>query len=111
MLKPEATPDRTAALFAALGDRTRIRLIELLSDGQARSIQELTFGSGISRQAMTKHLHVLEEVSLVHSVRSGREVRFRLEQAELKHARDFLAKVTAQWELALDRLAVHLQEQ
>ena len=111
MLKLEATPDRTAALFAALGDQTRIKLIELLSDGESRSIQELTSGSRISRQAMTKHLRVLEQASLVHSARSGREVRFRLEQAELDHAREFLAKVAAQWELALERLAVHFQEE
>ena len=111
MLKREARPDRAAASFAALGDRTRIKLIELLSDGESRSIQELTSGSRISRQAMTKHLRVLEQASLVRSARSGREVRFRLEQAELDHAREFLAKVAAQWELALERLAVHVQEE
>ena len=111
MLKREARPDRTAALFAALGDRTRIKLIELLSDGESRSIQELTSGSRISRQAMTKHLRVLEQASLVRSARSGREVRFHLEKAELDHAREFLAKVAAQWELALERLAVHVQEE
>ena len=110
MLKPEATPDRVAALFAALGDRTRVKLIELLSDGQSRSIRELSSGSPISRQAMTKHLRVLEQARLVRAARTGREVRFRLEEAELRSARDFLAKVGAQWEAALDRLASHIEE-
>lgn len=110
MLKPEATPDRVAALFAALGDRTRVKLIELLSDGQSRSIQELSSGSPISRQAMTKHLRVLEKARLLRAARTGREVRFRLEESELRSARDFLAKVGAQWESALDRLATHIRE-
>jgi DNA-binding transcriptional ArsR family regulator len=102
------SPER---IFAALGDPTRLRLVELLSDGQPRSIQELSSGSPISRQAMTKHLHVLEQAQLVRSARTGREVRFRLEQAELEHARDFLAKVAGQWEDALARLANHVKEQ
>ena len=101
------SPER---VFAALGDATRLRLVELLSDGQSRSIQELSSGSPISRQAMTKHLRVLEDARLVRSARSGREVRFRLEQAELEHARDFLAKVGAQWEDALARLSNHIGE-
>ena len=104
------SPDR-AAVFAALGDPTRLRLVELLSDGKVRSIQELSFGAPISRQAMTKHLRVLERARLVRSGRSGREVRYRLEQAELHRARDFLAKVATQWESALERLATHVAEQ
>ena len=102
------SPER---IFAALGDPTRLKLVEILSDGQSRSIQELTAGSPISRQAMSKHLRVLEQARLVHSSRSGREVRFRLEQAELEHARAFLAKVAGQWEDALSRLANHAGEQ
>ncbi len=102
------SPER---IFAALGDPTRLRLIELLSDGQPRSIQELSAGSPISRQAMTKHLRVLEGARLVHSARNGREVRFRLEQAEFEQARNFLAKVADQWEDALARLANHVSEQ
>jgi DNA-binding transcriptional ArsR family regulator len=103
------SPDR-AAVFAALGDRTRLRLVELLSDGEPRSIQELSSGAAISRQAMTKHLHVLERARLVRSARRGREVHYRLEQAELEHARRFLTKVTEQWENALKRLAAHIEE-
>ncbi len=102
------SPER---VFAALGDPTRLKLIELLSDGQSRSIQELSAGGPISRQAMTKHLRVLEQARLVRSARSGREVRFRLEQAEIEHARNFLAKVAGQWEDALQRLAAHVEQQ
>jgi len=97
-------------IFAALGDPTRLRLVEQLSDGQSRSIQELSATSPISRQAMTKHLRVLEEARLVRSARRGREVRFRIEQAELAHARNFLAKVAGQWDDALGRLADQVEE-
>ena len=101
------SPER---IFAALGDPRRLHIVELLSDGQSRSIGELSAGAPISRQAMTKHLRVLEQARLVRSTRSGREVRFRLEQAELDHARIFLAKVASQWESALQRLANHLEK-
>src|SRR3954452_5801134 len=101
------SPERT---FAALGDPTRLRVVELLSDGQPRSIQELSSGAPISRQAMTKHLRVLEHARLVRSARNGREVQFRLEQAEFEHALDFLAKVAGQCEAALERLASHVEE-
>jgi DNA-binding transcriptional ArsR family regulator len=102
------SPER---IFAALGDPTRLKLVELLSDGQSRSIQELSAGFPISRQAMTKHLHVLGQARLVDSERRGREVRFRLEQAELEHAQAFLARVAGKWEDALGRLASHVEEQ
>jgi DNA-binding transcriptional ArsR family regulator len=102
------SPER---IFAALGDPTRLKLVELLSDGQPRSIQELSAGSPISRQAMTKHLHVLEQARLVNSERRGREVRFRLEQAEFEHAQAFLARVAGQWEDALGRLTSHVEKQ
>lgn len=98
------SPDR-AAVFAALGDPTRLDLIQRLADGRDRSIQDLSVVAPISRQAMTKHLRVLEQARLVRSTRYGREVRFRLEQSELDQAQAFLAKVAKQWRNALERLA------
>ena len=98
-----------ASLFAALGDPTRLQLIQRLADGRQRSIQDLSTDSPLSRQAMTKHLKVLERARIVRSNRYGREVRFQLEQAELERARAFLARVSAQWEDALGRLATHVE--
>lgn len=102
------SPDR-ARVFAALGDPTRLRLVERLADGRERSIQDLAAGSPISRQALTKHLRALEQARLVRSQRSGREVRFRLEQAELERARAFLAHVARQWGSTLDALKQHVE--
>ena len=99
-----------AAVFAALGDPTRLQLVQRLSDGADRSIQELSSGSTISRQATTKHLKVLQQARLVRSTRYGREVRFRLEQQALSQAEAFLAKVGSQWADALQRLAGYVED-
>ena len=98
-----------AELFAALGDPTRLRLVRRLADGRAHSIGELGHDAAISRQALTKHLRVLERAGAVSSSRFGREVRFRIEQAKLAEAEAFLAKVSRQWDDALARLADHIE--
>lgn len=102
-------PDQ-AKLFAALGDATRLQIVQRLSDGADRSIQQLSAGSAISRQAMTKHLKVLEQARLVRSTRYGRELRFRLEQQAIAEAEAFLAKVGRQWADALEQLARHVED-
>lgn len=98
-----------ADLFAALGDATRLALVDRLADGRARSIGELGRDSAISRQALTKHLRVLERAGAVSSARLGREVRFRIEQQKLAEAEAFLAKVAEQWNDALKRLKDHVE--
>ena len=72
-----------APVFAALGDETRLALVARLSDGEPRSISQLTEGSKLSRQAITKHLRVLEEVGMVRSCRTGRESRFAFDPQPL----------------------------
>ncbi len=74
MLNP-SVPD-PAPIFAALGDRTRLALLGKLADGQARSIAALSTDTALTRQAITKHLHVLQDAGLVASLRVGRESRF-----------------------------------
>src|SRR5258705_7923524 len=67
-----------APLFAALGDRTRLALLARLSGGSPLSISRLSEGSPVTRQAITKHLRVLQSAGLVRGERSGRERLFRL---------------------------------
>jgi DNA-binding transcriptional ArsR family regulator len=98
-----------ADLFAALGDPTRLALVSRLADGQSRSIGQLGRDAAISRQALTKHLRVLERAGAVSSKRLGREVRFRIEQRKLAEAQAFLAKVSEQWDRAIDRLRKHVE--
>jgi DNA-binding transcriptional ArsR family regulator len=99
-----------APVFAALGDETRLALVAELSGGAARSIAQLTEGTNLTRQAVTKHLRVLEGAGLVRSSRAGRESRFGLEPRSLNDARRFLEEVSAQWDQALARLKAFVED-
>ncbi len=94
----------SAHLFAALGDETRLRLVARLCDEGPLSIARLTAGSKITRQAVTKHLHVMEESGLVRSRHRGRESVWQLDQRRLEEARRYLDIISSQWDAALLRL-------
>lgn len=91
-------------MFAALGDKTRLALLVKLSSGRPASIAELTSSSKLSRQAITKHLRVLERVGIVHSSREGRESRFAFDPRPILDARTYLDSVAEEWDRALSRL-------
>ena len=93
-----------AVLFATLGDATRLRLVMTLASGEARSIAELTAGSKLTRQAITKHLRVLERVGMVRCERAGRESRFAFDPRPVEQMQDYLETVSAEWDAALGRL-------
>jgi DNA-binding transcriptional ArsR family regulator len=99
-----ARPKGSAPLFAALGDKTRLRLVSRLSGDGPMSISRLTAGSHVTRQAITKHLHVMERAGLAHSVRHGRESLWQLDQRRLEDARRYLDLISKQWDDALGRL-------
>ncbi|HYE41920.1 MAG TPA: metalloregulator ArsR/SmtB family transcription factor [Caulobacteraceae bacterium] len=104
MPRAEAARFDPAPVFAALGDPTRLALLTRLSDGQPRSIAGLAADSHLTRQALTKHLRVLEGAGLVGSERSGRETRFAYRPEPVQDARAYLDRVSAQWDDALGRL-------
>jgi len=91
-------------VFAALGDETRLALVVKLSSGQPHSISQLTEGSRLTRQAITKHLHILESVGIVHSVRRGRESRFEFDPQPIEGIKQYLDFVSEQWDQTLSRL-------
>jgi DNA-binding transcriptional ArsR family regulator len=93
-----------ASVFAALGDETRLRLVAKLCSGQPRSISQLTEGSKLTRQAITKHLRVLERARIVHSVRRGRESLFEFDPQPIDDIKQYLDLVSEQWDQALSRL-------
>jgi len=95
--------------FAALGDETRLALIAKLCAGQSHSISQLTKGSKLTRQAITKHLGVLESVGIVHSVRTGRESRFEFDPEPMEEMKKYLDLVSAQWDQALSRLKAFVE--
>lgn len=93
-----------ARVFAALGDPTRIAIVRRLSTGQACSITALAQATQLTRQAVTKHLHVLDAAGLVRGARTGRESRYALEPEPLEAAQAYLAAISAQWDDAIARL-------
>lgn len=100
----------SAQLFAALGDETRLRLVSRLSAQGPLSIAKLTTGSDVTRQAVTKHLHVLAEVGLVRGSREGRENVWELTPRRLEEARRYLDVIAEQWDDALARLKTFVEE-
>jgi DNA-binding transcriptional ArsR family regulator len=94
----------SAPVFAALGDGTRLDLVARLCGGEPLSITQLASGARVTRQAITKHLHVLREAGLVHGARRGREQLWELEPRQLQQARRCLEQIANQWESALGRL-------
>jgi DNA-binding transcriptional ArsR family regulator len=98
-----------AHVFAALGDETRLLLVAKLCDGRSRSISQLTSGSRLTRQAITKHLRVLQQAGVVRSERAGRQSLFTFDPAPVEEVRDYLDRVSAQWDEALGRLKAFVE--
>ena len=104
-----AAVSRAALLFAALGDETRLRLVTRLgAEGPAASAR-LTEGTGVTRQAGTKHLQVLAEAGLVRGLRDGRESSWELQPGKLAEARRSLELISRQWDETLGRLKAFVE--
>jgi DNA-binding transcriptional ArsR family regulator len=98
-----------AKVFAALGDETRLLLLAKLCKGRRYSISELTEGTSLTRQAVTKHLRVLERVRIVHAKRAGRESLFALDPKPMDEVAAYLDTVSKQWDGALERLKAFVE--
>jgi DNA-binding transcriptional ArsR family regulator len=99
-----------ASIFAALGDETRLAMLAKLADGTPQSISRLAEGTQLTRQAVTKHLRVLEHAGVVHSRRVGRESQFALQPKPLADMRNYLDTVSRQWDDALARLKTFAED-
>ena len=99
----------SAPVFAALGDETRLRLIAVLRTGAALSITQPTSGTGITRQAVTKHLRVLASAGLVHDIKVGRERHWEFEPTQVEEARHSLDVIARQWDHALNKLKMTVE--
>jgi DNA-binding transcriptional ArsR family regulator len=99
-----------ADVFFALGDRTRLSVVRKLGEQGARSATALSGGAKVSRQAIVKHLQVLEGAGLVTHEKRGREVLYALAPQKLKDAQAFLDTISAGWDRALERLRLHVEE-
>ena len=102
-------PRDAATLFAALGDETRLRIVLRLCERGPESIGDLAATSAVSRQAVKKHLDVLERGGLVRGERQGREHVWQLAPERLVDARGYLDVLSKQWDDALGRLAAFVE--
>jgi DNA-binding transcriptional ArsR family regulator len=98
-----------APVFAALGDETRLRIVSRLVDGKPLSITALAADEAVTRQAITKHLRVLEGAGLVSGRRRGREQLWALRAERVVEARAWLDELSRQWDVALDKLRAYVE--
>jgi DNA-binding transcriptional ArsR family regulator len=98
------------AVFVALADPTRRRLLERLAMGPATATG-IAGRFPVTRQALVKHLGALEHAGMVAKERHGREVQYRLESAPLGEASAWLTTLSARWEQRLLRLKRYVEEE
>jgi DNA-binding transcriptional ArsR family regulator len=105
-----AKPKARARVFAALGDKTRLALVAKLCSGEAYSITQLSEESKLTRQAITKHLGVLERAGVVRSKHAGRERLFEFDPEPLEGLKAYLNSVSKQWDQTLARLKSYVEK-
>ncbi len=105
MTKPSDHPGR---VFAALGDPTRVQIIDWLDEGGSGTATEFAARLPISRQAVSRHLKELEEAGLIAGSKQGREMRYQLRPQQLRASAEWLEARARRWERTLQRLADHL---
>ena len=91
-------------VFRALADASRRQLLDRLHARNGQTLNELCEGLAMTRQAVTKHLHVLEGAGLVEGRRKGRERLWRLKTERVDEARAWLDEISRQWDVRLERL-------
>jgi len=107
---PRFKPGAAAPLFAALGDDTRLKLVLRLCSRGPQSITRLSEGSDVSRQAITKHLHMLGRAGLVQAKREGREQIWEIQPKRLSDAQRYLELISNRWDDAIERLRLMVEE-
>lgn len=98
-------------VFAALGDATRLRLLRRLSVDGPLSITRLSEGTGVTRQAITRHLYALDSAGLVRNARRGRERVWELDAKRLEKARRYLDEISTQWDAVARRLKAFVEKE
>jgi DNA-binding transcriptional ArsR family regulator len=108
-----AVPKESDAVpvFGALADAARLRLLRRLSTEGPLSITRLNEGTGVTRQAITRHLYALGKAGLVRHARRGREQIWDLNAKRLEIAQQYLDHVAAQWDAAAARLKAFVENQ
>ena len=108
--KPRGSVNEAAPVFAALGDGTRLRLLRRLAVEGPLSITRLSEGTGVTRQAITRHLRTLGDAGLIRDRRRGRERLWELDPKQLEEAKRALDRIAMKWDDALDRLRTLVED-
>ncbi len=109
ILNNSSTPP--ALIFSALGDDTRLELIQRLLDGTPKSVSYLTQGFNISRQAIRKHLNHLEKAGIIRPTKVGREQLFQIQIETIESSSKYLAEISSQWDVHLNNLTEILEDE
>ena len=104
------TADATAAVFDALGDPTRVKIVITLCDAGPESTLRVAHSVSLSRQAATKHLELLQAAGMVSSAKRGRQRIWKVEVEPLVAASDWLIVLSQRWDRAVTRLQTLLEE-
>jgi DNA-binding transcriptional ArsR family regulator len=99
-----------APVFGALGDETRLSLVAKLCERSPQSIARLTEGSALTRQAISKHLRVLQNAGIVEGVRAGRESQYKFKPKPIDGVKSYVDQVSMQWDAALVRLKTLVED-
>jgi DNA-binding transcriptional ArsR family regulator len=105
-----AALDGAAPLFDALGDPNRLRIFTRLCDGGPSSTSQVMQVIPVSRQAVSKHLSMLEGVGLVRSRKHGRERIWTVQTQPLVQAGDYLSQLSKRWDHAVERLRAFVED-
>jgi DNA-binding transcriptional ArsR family regulator len=102
---------KAAPILSALGDPIRLAIVaRLCKDGPLPTIELKQCAAGVSRQGVTKHLQVLEDVGLVESDRIGRDRQWRLQAQQFAALRAYLDWISTQWDERLERLRAFVED-
>ena len=99
-----------STLFIALADPTRRQIVEILSDGQVRSVSEIAGHFGSSRQAVTKHLSILNDAGVIACERHGRDRHNRLQPDGLDPLREWFSHYSVFWDNRLAALKQQVEQ-
>jgi DNA-binding transcriptional ArsR family regulator len=101
---------QAAPLFAALGDPVRLDIVQRLCRQGPLPTVQLRQGTRISRQAITRHLQVLEDAGLVASGRVGRDRQWKMQARQLAALSACLERISVQWDTRLERLKALVED-
>jgi len=107
---PERRSISPALVFSALGDDTRLEIIERLIDGTPKSVTSLTKGFKVSRQAIRKHLSQLEKAGIIEPTKMGREQLFQIQIEQIESSCKYLEQISSLWDTHLKNLKNILED-